>query len=453
MWCDASSIATAVVLQSGDEVLEDAAWLRKKNDHTHINVAELEAAVKGLNLCLKWGFTRFRIITDSATVYGWLQSVLTGSHRPRTHSLSEMLVKRRLSMVSETVSEFGAEVSVSLVPSEQNKADPLSRVPKSWLAETTFACALAATSRYDLEASHRQHHFCTRRSTEVAQHQPGRHIDKAEMQDVVRQCVECQTIDPSSVRWSPGTLAVEKTWQRVAIDTTHYKRHLFLTLCDCGPSRFAIWRRIPSEDEATVAKQLEAVFCEYGPPDELLLDNSASFRSALVRKACEAWNVRLRFRCAYRPSGNGIVERNHRTVKRIAERAQISPERAVFWYNATSGESGHRASDLVFRHSWRIPKLPSRSPLDEAAPSGPTRSDPEDDDHGDFATNESCETDERRYREAGDTGREDLGDTSDEDESQPSGDHRSGSPVLPAGTEVVVRPPNSRCTTRTMATW
>lgn len=45
--------------------LEDGAWLRRGSDHIHINVAELEAIVKGLNLRLKWRYRKFRIITDS----------------------------------------------------------------------------------------------------------------------------------------------------------------------------------------------------------------------------------------------------------------------------------------------------------------------------------------------------------------------------------------------------
>lgn len=66
-----------------------------------------------------------------------------------------MLVKRRLGLFSETVYGFDAEVSVTLVPySTENKADSLSRVPKSWLGET-FGGAIAAASAHDLEASHR----------------------------------------------------------------------------------------------------------------------------------------------------------------------------------------------------------------------------------------------------------------------------------------------------------
>lgn len=35
-------------------VAEDATWLRK-NDYNHINVAELDAVLKGINLAIKWG--------------------------------------------------------------------------------------------------------------------------------------------------------------------------------------------------------------------------------------------------------------------------------------------------------------------------------------------------------------------------------------------------------------
>ena len=121
----------------------------------------------------------------------------------------------------------------------------------------------------------------------MVQRQLGRSVNEETMRNIVRSCEECQSIDPSSIRWAPGTLTVQETWQRVAMDVTHYNRHLFLTLLDCGPSRFALWRRIPSENEATIATQLEIVFCSYGPPDELLLDNSASFRSLLVKRTCE----------------------------------------------------------------------------------------------------------------------------------------------------------------------
>ena len=77
VWCDASSIATGVVLEIGGVVAEDAAWLRKKNDVSHINVAELDATIKGVNLALKWGLRDICIKTDSATVFAWLKSLIS----------------------------------------------------------------------------------------------------------------------------------------------------------------------------------------------------------------------------------------------------------------------------------------------------------------------------------------------------------------------------------------
>ncbi|XP_068224113.1 uncharacterized protein [Palaemon carinicauda] len=53
VWCDASKIAMGVVLEINGKIAEDAAWLRKKDDFNHINVAELEAALKGVNLAIR----------------------------------------------------------------------------------------------------------------------------------------------------------------------------------------------------------------------------------------------------------------------------------------------------------------------------------------------------------------------------------------------------------------
>ena len=46
IWCDASKIAYAVALEKENEIIEDGAWLRKADDNTHINLAELNAVVK-----------------------------------------------------------------------------------------------------------------------------------------------------------------------------------------------------------------------------------------------------------------------------------------------------------------------------------------------------------------------------------------------------------------------
>ena len=77
---------------------------------------------------------------------------------------------------------------------------------------------------------------------------------------------------------------------------------------------------------------------------ELLLDNDTAFRSHVFREFTEGWNVRLRFRCAYVPAGNGIVERCHRSVKRIAARKGCSVQEAVYWYNLAPLDDSSAAS-------------------------------------------------------------------------------------------------------------
>ena len=61
------------VIEVNDVVAEDGAWMRKSDDFNHINVAELEAVLKGINLCVKWGLKDIIIKSDSAIVVGWVK--------------------------------------------------------------------------------------------------------------------------------------------------------------------------------------------------------------------------------------------------------------------------------------------------------------------------------------------------------------------------------------------
>ena len=56
-------------------------------------------------------------------------------------------------------------------------------------------------------------------------------VSKETANSVVKACETCQSIDPAPVRW-----------KRLAMDLTHHNGENFLTIIDCGPSRFAIWR-------------------------------------------------------------------------------------------------------------------------------------------------------------------------------------------------------------------
>lgn len=360
VWCDASSIATGVILEIGNVEVEDAAWLRKKHDYSHINVAELDAVLKGINLALKWGLREVDVRTDSATVLGWLKSVVTEEKRVRTKGASEMIVKRRLGILRELKDVYGLKLCVVFVPSEKNKADALTRVKKAWLgvpAETKEAAMVCCVGAPSVKELHQMHHMGVDRTLFVA-----RKVDPAVTRDNVRQvvrlCDRCQSIDPAPTVHESGEIRVDDDWKRLAVDVTHYRQGLFLSMVDCGPGRVAIWRELRAENAEEIAGVLNEIFLERGPVDEVLMDNGTAFRSQALKDLLDRWNVRRFFRAAYRPSGNGIVERHHRTIKAMAERGQVTPMEAVFWYNISprSGQDERTVPQrAAFQYEWRHP--------------------------------------------------------------------------------------------------
>lgn len=52
VWFDASFLATSVFVESGGSLVEDACWLRPVHGNEHINLAQLDAMVRGVYLAL-----------------------------------------------------------------------------------------------------------------------------------------------------------------------------------------------------------------------------------------------------------------------------------------------------------------------------------------------------------------------------------------------------------------
>lgn len=345
VWVDASSLAVGASVVVDGSVIEDASWLRTDNGG-HINMAELDAMIKGINLALTWKMKRIRLYTDSQTVFHWVSDALSGKSRLRTKAASEMLIRRRLGIITALVKEYELDIEPILVPSASNLADSLTRVPRNWLkpddAPSGEKPVCGAAQGPSFEDAGRQimrihestGHQGVDRSLYFA-HRANLTVDRDEVRKVVAECPQCLSIDPAPVKWAKGSLSVDGTWKRVGIDITHYMGMHFLTLVDHGPSRFAIWRRLTNQDSASVIKELEAIFCERGAPAELVADNDTAFRSERFRTFADKWATNIHFRCAHAPSGNGITERNHRSVKRVAARMGCSVPEAVYWYNVT----------------------------------------------------------------------------------------------------------------------
>ena len=298
-------------------VVEDSCWLRPAKDSQHINLAELDAVIKGINLAILWKTTTLHLFIDSACVHKWISDTLTGKAWVRTKAASEMLIRRRLDTTIKLVKEYALSMNVSLVKSSQNKAYRLTRVPQRWLdaikrntgpVQPGSTVSVSSVGFDQMKIVHQQsgHPGMRRTLYFVKQIAPG--VSKATVKTVVREYEESQSIDPAPVHWSKWAVNVKQTRHRVTMDITHCNGSHFLTAFDCCPARFAIWRRLPRQDATSVINQLKALFYERGPPTEILTDNDTAFRSSLLKTFLDEWRVRLRFRCAYVPSGNGIIE-------------------------------------------------------------------------------------------------------------------------------------------------
>jgi transposase InsO family protein len=363
VWCDASSLAIGCCLEVDGYIVEDSTWLRK-DDGSHINVAELEAIIKGLNMALHWEVTTVKVITDSASVFGWVSSILEDSKRPKVSGLSEMVTKRRLGIIAQLIEEYDMTVKVKLVPSASNKADVLTRVPQKWLQSNCLTMVVEDQQmREKVTAEHQKHHFGVERTLYLVRKILG-DVEEAVVRSVVGACEMCRRVDPAPIRWNEGRLSVDEVWKRIAVDVTYVERQPFLTVVDCGPSRYAIWRRLTNEASNNVIKELRQIFRERGIPDEMLSDNGPCFRSREMASFLRGWDVDQVFCCAYRHSGNGIVERNHRTIKRMAARTGGSVIDMVYWYNNSPNHNGVVPVNALHQYEARVPGEVKTVPLD-----------------------------------------------------------------------------------------
>ena len=244
IWLDVSSLATGVSLVCNGAVVEDACWLRLAKDSQHINLAELDVIIKGVNLAILWKTTTLHLFTDSACVHKWISDTLTGKARVRIKATSEMLIQQQLDTIIKLMKEYALSMNVSLVKSSQNKADRLTRVPQRWLdaikrntGPVQPACTVSVSSvgLDQIKVVHQQSGHPGVRQTFyfVKQIAPG--VSKVTVRVVIRECEECQSIDPASMHWSKGALSVKQTWHRIAMDITHCNGAYFLMMIDCGP--------------------------------------------------------------------------------------------------------------------------------------------------------------------------------------------------------------------------
>jgi len=148
----------------------------------------------------------------------------------------------------------------------------------------TAALATGESIEDEVWAAHLPHYLGIDRTLYLAK-QIREDLSQEQLKSKLTGCEACQRIDPAlrSENFVPtGSLFVEGNWHRVAIDVTHYEGRLFLSMVDCGPSRFAIWRRLQTESADNIVAQLRSIVVERGPCYEFLMNSSMAFRSAAI---------------------------------------------------------------------------------------------------------------------------------------------------------------------------
>ena len=203
VWTDASSLGLGVALEVDGSIVEDASWLRKESDHLHINVAELEAVGRGVNMAIAWGFKTFKLAVDSLTVVNWMTSVVDKRNRVRTKGIAEMLIKRCLGVIGDLITEYGLNVTVRFVPSVENRADHMTRVPKKWLeycetgeaaASVVAAIPTGESPKDAIWAAHLPHHLGIDRTLFLAR-QINSNLSRQQVKQELAGCEACQRID------------------------------------------------------------------------------------------------------------------------------------------------------------------------------------------------------------------------------------------------------------------
>ena len=199
-----------------------------------------------------------------------------------------MLIRRRLTTLVKTIKEYNLIVDVTLVQSCRNRTDHLTRVPCRWLdlpkegGEPALANCAGVGGRLgpdQVAKVHRQSGHPGVNRTLYFTRLVDLHVSKKDVRSIVKACETCWSIDPAPVRWKKGKLSVESNWIRLAMDIAHHNGEHFLTLINCGPSRFAMWWLLRRPDATAVIRQLESVFLERGPLTEILTDNGTAFTS------------------------------------------------------------------------------------------------------------------------------------------------------------------------------
>ncbi|XP_065189341.1 uncharacterized protein LOC135819971 [Sycon ciliatum] len=284
VYCDASDLATGIVLKHNGDIVGDGTWLRDADDRKCINVAELDVAMRGLSLAVEWGLESVRLITDSKAVFGWLGQVAENACRVRVGGLHKVLIERR----PDTTAEIAAPVD-----------------------STVDEAARLAVKRDEVQHAQRA---SPQLMPVLSTVQLGKRVEVKPFSKIRDQLVLDDGVLSRSFRLPAlGNVTVpiipESLIPREVEEAHRMSGHGSWTVI-----KWVEVKPLRRHDAASVAGALTSMCCRWGLPDQIQMDTETEFQNAVVRSLFTQFGVRVKTGAVRHPQSQGGMERMNRTL-------------------------------------------------------------------------------------------------------------------------------------------
>ena len=157
-------------------------------------------------------------------------------------------------------------------------------------------------------------------------------------EDIVRKCHGCQVAkDYGHAKAEQGHITAPRPWHTIAIDVVGPLRAIrgykfIISIVDVY-SKFSILIPARSHTATDIVHAIHhRVIPYFGVPYCILSDNGPEFTSEVYSQMGKLLGVKLVHSAPYRPQGNSVVERMHRTAKNLL-RAKLEQQQIEDWPN------------------------------------------------------------------------------------------------------------------------
>jgi len=169
----------------------------------------------------------------------------------------------------------------------------------------------------------------------------------------ITTCHQCQLRQTTKVRIPPSVAIPAPLFQKVYIDTMFMPAAAgfrYIVQARCSLTAWPEWRALRTETGRTIGTFIfEEILCRWGAVEEIVTDNGTAYVAALDWLASKYGIQHIRI-SAYNSRANGIVERQHRTIREsLVKACEGDPSKwpvlapLVFWADraTTRKSTGH----------------------------------------------------------------------------------------------------------------